>query len=276
MATLKATSFDYGPEMQRIQAEKFRNRQDNHWRQRIALGHELVDRHALPRLGGKPPGETVVVDVGCSIGTFAIELAQRGFRTYGVDFDPSGLAIARELAREEGVAPEFVLGDVSAADIALPQIDIAVCFDIFEHLHDDELGSLLQGIRTKLSPRGTLVFHTFPTQYRYLFTWRLRWLLRPFAALPAGWLERVVRAEAALVDAGLVLATGQTYRDRIRREGHCNPTTRERLRDLLERAGYRILALETAQLYPRLQHELRGFRGKPVADQNLFGAAARP
>ena len=91
----KATSYHYGEECQTQLAEKYRNRQSNHWKHRIELVHRLVSQYALSRLGHKSVSDVVVVDVGCSIGTFAIEFAKLGYRSYGVDFDPEALKLAK-------------------------------------------------------------------------------------------------------------------------------------------------------------------------------------
>jgi SAM-dependent methyltransferase len=229
----------------------------------------------LPRLN-RAAADVTVVDVGCSIGTMSIECAARGFRTYGVDFDRAALEIARELAAEEGVSPEFHLGDVAewSASFGRP-IDIALCFDIFEHLHDDELGSLLQSLRRQLSPEGALIFYTFPLQYDYVFYSRgpLHWPLVPFKWLSPERFERVTRAYASLLDTGLLLATGKTYKERIKKLSHCNPTTKARLGDILQRAGFTIACLESTQLYPFGIRTQRRFANHAIAHRNVYGVA---
>jgi 2-polyprenyl-3-methyl-5-hydroxy-6-metoxy-1,4-benzoquinol methylase len=272
----KATSFAYGDAYQREQVAKHRARRENHWQPRIALAHELIDKYALPRLDGRPAASVVTLDVGCSVGTMAIEMAQRGFIAYGVDFDASALAIARELAAEERVELRLHCGDIAEWRPEVGEaIDIAICFDIFEHLHDDELGSLLQAIRRQLSPKGSLVFQTFPLQYDYLFFSRdvLHWPLWPVSWLSAATFERVTRAYASILDAGLLLGTGNSYKDRIKTLSHCNPTTKRRLSDILQRAGYTIGALETRNIYPFKPHVLKRFGHQPIAHRVLFGVA---
>ena len=66
----------------------------------------------------------------------------------------------------------------------------------------DELGSFLRSVRKQLSKEGSLVFHTFPTQYDYLFFGRtyLRLPLVPFRNLSIPRFNRVVKAYASLVD----------------------------------------------------------------------------
>jgi 2-polyprenyl-3-methyl-5-hydroxy-6-metoxy-1,4-benzoquinol methylase len=274
----KATSFAYGSAYQREQVEKHRARASNHWKPRIALAHHLIDKYVLPRLGTRAPGTIQVLDVGCSIGTMAIEMALRGFTARGVDFDASALELARQLAAEEGVTVEFFQADVAEWRPPIGGIDIALCFDIFEHLHDDELGALLQSLRRMLSDRGSLVFYTFPLQYDYLFFSRdvLHWPLLPLRWLSKAAFERVVRAYAAGCDVALLLSTGKTYKERIKSHSHCNPTTRSRLEDVLKRAGYSIACIETANLYPFKPHVARRFAGQPIADRHLYGVAYPP
>lgn len=123
MGAPKETFYKYGREYQLKQAEKYKNRENNHWKFRIDMAKTLVERYSLPRFKGKPNKEVIVVDVGCSIGTFAIEFAKMGYQSFGIDLDKSALDIARQLSH----------------------------------------------IGKQLSNEGSLVSHTFPTQYDYIF-----------------------------------------------------------------------------------------------------------
>jgi 2-polyprenyl-3-methyl-5-hydroxy-6-metoxy-1,4-benzoquinol methylase len=274
--SVKETSYEYGQSYQREQIEKYRNRANNHWKFRIELANRLTEEYVLPRFGTKPVQDIVVTDVGTSIGTFAIEFAKRRFRTFGIDFDEEALKIARQLAADEKVSPTFMRADVADWPRELPSIDIAICFDIFEHLHDDELGAFLTAIRKNLSADGCLVFHTFPLQYDYLIYGRrlLRAPLYPFAKLPERWFNRILRSYAALFDQFLLMTRGVDYRDTIRTWSHCNPTTEERMSDILQRAGYELIFMESAQLYPYFPDVARRFSKQRLAHRNLYGVAA--
>jgi 2-polyprenyl-3-methyl-5-hydroxy-6-metoxy-1,4-benzoquinol methylase len=275
MNSPKSTSFEYGKDYQLDQAEKYRNRRANHWQARIGLAHKLIDDYVVPRLRNKPPRDIVVVDVGCSIGTFAIELAKKGYRCYGIDFDPDALGIAHELSQEENVSPEFICGDVADWGKTFPSIDIAVCFDIFEHLHDDELGALLVAIRRGLSANGSLIFHTFPTQYDHLFFWKpyVRYPLAMLRRLPQPIFNRFTKAYADLFDIGLLLKRGFTHREGVKLSGHCNTTTSERLKDILVRAGYEVVLIESSNLYPFFDSVQQRLACQPITHRNLYGVA---
>ena len=237
-STTEALLEPYGEAYQRRQAEKFRGRKHNRWKVRCDLAHRLVDEHALPRLArarsGEPePGAVTVLDVGCSIGTFAIEMAHRGFNAFGVDLDETALTIARELADEEGVSPGFVLGDAADFSQSHGEIDIAIAFDIFEHLFDDQLGAMLVALRRQLAPGGSLVFHTFPSELDYLLFWgdeRAAAFLEPFKDAEPAHFDRLVKTYAAMRNAWEVLNTGQTHSEKIAPTSHPNPLSAERLR----------------------------------------------
>ena len=204
----KNTSFAYGQEYQEDQVIKHRQRHSNHWKPRIELAHNLVDVWVLPRFSDRTVNELSALDVGCSIGTIAIEMALRGFKTNAVDFDSSAIEIAKLLCTEEEVNVEFYIGDVAEWESSDGNelVDVAFCFDIFEHLHDDELGSMLQSIRRHLSNDGALVFYTFPLQYDYIFYSRniISWPLWPFRWLSQNGFSRVVRTYALIADVFLM------------------------------------------------------------------------
>jgi len=265
----------YGREYQLNQEKKYRDRKNNHWKIRIELAKKLVEMYSLPRLGAKETQEIIVVDVGCSIGTFAIEFAKMGYKSFGIDFDSSAIEIAKKLACEENVSPVFVIGDVSDWKETIDGIDIAIFFDIFEHLHDDELGSLLKSIKNAISKGGSVVFHTFPTQYDYMFFGKkyLRWGLIPFKYLSPSKFNLITKAYASLYDIALLFKKGSTYKELMKVSRHCNPLTSLRLKDILGRAGYELLFLESSNLYDEEKSIQKQFRNQPMSYRNLYGVA---
>lgn len=280
----KETSFEYGKSHQEVMLGYYRKSkivsESNTEYLRVVLAHDLVKKYALPRLSPKQPNGINLVDVGCSVGLFAIDFAKEGFNSYGLDFDPAALEIAEKLNVEEGTDAKFLQMDVSDWNLDAP-IDIAVCFDIFEHLHDDELGALLYGLKKKLSYQGSLVFHTLPLQYDYLF-WneakgiiQFPRLLMPFKNISPRYFSRMVEIYALCRDLISLCRGGLTHRAAIKRGGHCNPLTTERLHDILNRAGYEIVFMESGflgevQLDP--PHR-RYFHKQSVTHRSLRGVA---
>ena len=62
-----------------------------------------------------------VVHLQCHIGTDTVSLARLGGRVTGVDFSPSALAVARDLATAAGVDVRFVESELYAAPDAVPE-----------------------------------------------------------------------------------------------------------------------------------------------------------
>ena len=83
------------------QLEKFLNRQNNHWGNHISLAKKLVAEHA-------PKKDATILDLGCSIGTFAIEFALDGYNTIGLDLNHEALKKAEKLANELGCNPKWI------------------------------------------------------------------------------------------------------------------------------------------------------------------------
>ncbi len=281
----KETSYDYGDEYQQQMLKYHHEAKEpsasNYGYLRVQLVKGLIE-DAFQRLARKSRQETVVVDVGCSVGTFAIESARMGFSSHGVDFDDRAIKLAQRLNVEEGTQAQFHVMDVSDWTGKFPPVDIAVCADIFEHLHDDELGALLVSLRRNLSKDGLLVFHTAPQEYDYIF-WKkrgdvgmidLRWFLLPFKFLSDEYFTRLVRIVALAYDILSVALRGTTYKERIKRADHPNPLTRGRLTDLLHRAGFEILSVDTCtfdvQMRPR---HAAFFRSHSITHRSLFGIA---
>ncbi len=102
------------------------------------------------------PGRAVVL--GCGRGYDAVLFAQKGFMVTGVDFAPSAVAAAQDLAQHHQVHAEFILRDIF--DL-LPEY--RGCFDyVIEHTCfcalDPELRErYVQLVQELLQPQGALI-----------------------------------------------------------------------------------------------------------------------
>ncbi|GAC1436892.1 MAG: class I SAM-dependent methyltransferase [Solirubrobacteraceae bacterium] len=129
--------------------------EDQHWWYR---GRRKVIDEALERLT-LPPG-IAILDAGCGSGRNMVELQRRGTVT--------GLELADESvarARQRGVG-EVVQGSLAEMPFADASFDLAVSFDVIEHLEDDL--AALRELRRVVRPGGTLVL-TVPA-YQWLWS----------------------------------------------------------------------------------------------------------
>jgi SAM-dependent methyltransferase len=107
-----------------------------------------VVRHALGR--DELDGLTAL-DVGCSAGFIADELALAGAATVGVDIDEAGLDRARE---RFGERVDFRLARGEDLPLEDDSVDVAVLNHIYEHVVDPE--AVIADIRRVLKPTGLL------------------------------------------------------------------------------------------------------------------------
>jgi SAM-dependent methyltransferase len=91
------------------------------------------------------------LDVGCSAGFIADELASAGARTTGVDIDEPGLARARE---RFGDRVDFRLARGEALPLPDESVDLVVLNHIYEHVVDPD--AVLADIHRVLRPGGVL------------------------------------------------------------------------------------------------------------------------
>ena len=121
---------------------------DEQSRRRKAAKILAVIRHTVGRddLSGLK-----ALDVGCSAGYIADELATAGATTIGIDIDEPGLAKARE---RFGDHVEFRLASGQDMPIETESMDVIVLNHVYEHVVDPE--ALVAEIRRVLSPGGVL------------------------------------------------------------------------------------------------------------------------
>jgi SAM-dependent methyltransferase len=107
-----------------------------------------VVRHAL---GREDLAGLRALDVGCSAGFIADELAGAGAQTTGVDIDEPGLAMARE---RFGHRVEFRHARGEALPLDDASMDVVVFNHIYEHVVDPE--AVVADIHRVLAPGGVL------------------------------------------------------------------------------------------------------------------------
>jgi SAM-dependent methyltransferase len=148
-------------------AARYRNR-NRFARRRIANVFAL-----LP-----PPAGQTLLDLGCGMGTFTLEAAERGALAVGVDPAPAAVAAAAgvaaamavgkgELDQREGGGNQrgrgracFVRADAAVLPVAPGSADIVLAADLTEHLDDLTLARILREAARVLRPGGRLVLYT--------------------------------------------------------------------------------------------------------------------
>jgi SAM-dependent methyltransferase len=160
-------------------------------------------RWMLATTGLKPGAR--VLDAPCGFGRHSVELARRGFKVTGVDFNETELARAREAAGAAGVTLDLVCADVRDMEFS-GEFDLAVnLFSSIGYFSDDEDRLLLDRFWRALVPGGLFVLDTrnrdqavrsLPPEERQVFEdWTLR-IQNTFEPLTSRWRARWWRVAA--------------------------------------------------------------------------------
>jgi len=120
---------------------------ENYWFMRHVVAYE----YALPMAGGKR-----VIDVGCGEGYGPSILASEARSVLGIDIAPEVVAHARSRYGSEKVT--FEVMDVNRLDVPDSSFDLAVSFQVVEHLVD-ESGYFNEMARV-LEPGGVAIITT--------------------------------------------------------------------------------------------------------------------
>ncbi|MCL7939079.1 bifunctional 2-polyprenyl-6-hydroxyphenol methylase/3-demethylubiquinol 3-O-methyltransferase UbiG [Halomonas sp. ATCH28] len=100
-----------------------------------------------------------VLDVGCGGGILAEAMAHRGADVTGIDLGEAPLAVAREHARESGVAIGYRHASVEEMAAAHPgEFDVVTCLEMLEHVPNP--GSVVRACAALVKPGGQVFFST--------------------------------------------------------------------------------------------------------------------
>ena len=107
-----------------------------------------------------PHRQSRILDLGCSGGLHALELARRGHRLVGVDREVSAVQLARRRARQEKLSAEFQILDLER-DSLLPlgQFDLIYSLgNVISHLPRTSLAKVLRQMSGCAAPAGIVLF----------------------------------------------------------------------------------------------------------------------
>jgi len=107
-----------------------------------------------------PHRHSRILDLGCSGGLHALELARCGHQVVGVDREASAVELARRRARQEGLTAEFHVLDLER-DPLLPLGHFDLIYSIgnvLSHLPKTSLAKVLRQISCCSAPAGIVLF----------------------------------------------------------------------------------------------------------------------
>lgn len=97
-----------------------------------------------------------VLDAGCGTGAHALLAADQGLDTTGIDSSPKAIAIARDRARERGLAVRFLVADVLDLASLGDQFDTVIDSGLFHVFDDETRARYVEGLRGSVSKGGRI------------------------------------------------------------------------------------------------------------------------
>jgi 2-polyprenyl-3-methyl-5-hydroxy-6-metoxy-1,4-benzoquinol methylase len=118
---------------------------------------EICQRRALGRWLKRAAPAASVLDVGCGVGRWSLDLARLGHDVTGVDLSPCMIERAASRAAAAGAHCEFLVSD--AATLTLDRtFDSIFCVTVLQHIMDPRRAQIaLERLCAHLKPRGRLI-----------------------------------------------------------------------------------------------------------------------
>ncbi|MCK6418195.1 MAG: bifunctional 2-polyprenyl-6-hydroxyphenol methylase/3-demethylubiquinol 3-O-methyltransferase UbiG [Alphaproteobacteria bacterium] len=110
-------------------------------------GRDLAARQSLKGLK--------ILDIGCGGGLVCEPLARLGASVTGVDADAQAIRVARNHAKAQGLAIDYIRGDLRACK---RPYDIILALEILEHVDDPQ--DFINNAAKHLKPGGIMIFST--------------------------------------------------------------------------------------------------------------------
>ena len=102
---------------------------------------------------GKPAQR--ILELGCGVGRFSLNLARAGHQVVGVDFSPVAIEKARGRAAGDAARPEFVVGDVTDLHNVEGPFDLSFDVGCYHCLNAEQQTRYAAEVYRLLAPGGT-------------------------------------------------------------------------------------------------------------------------
>lgn len=110
----------------------------------------------LNKLLNELPKSQKILDAGCGIGLNSFLLGRKSFRVLGVDNDVQKIALAKKMSERSGYNNvSFRVLDITKNDLPSNSFDSVLCFEVLEHIKEDE--KAIHNISRVLKQNGILL-----------------------------------------------------------------------------------------------------------------------
>ncbi len=185
---------------------------------------------------------SLILDLGCGTGSFAVEMASRGYEMIGIDASPDMLACARRKAESRNVDVLFLNQDMS--DFKLyGTVDAVVCLlDSLNYVTSKrDATRVFRLVKNYLNPGGLFIFDiNTPYKFQHVLSGNVFYEVRDDLAFI--WENRYdKRKKLCEFDLTFFIKSGEYFKrhDEIHVERAYSPGE---IREMADRAGLKLLA----------------------------------
>jgi SAM-dependent methyltransferase len=163
------------------------NQSDNWWEAFFKGPWETIQLEGYPETRTKTEVDFVlsalrietgsrILDAPCGAGRHSIELARRGFRPTGIDFNAAAIDVANQQAETERLPCKFIARDMREIDFA-DQFDAAICFfGSFGYFADDDNLKYASRVARALRPGAKFLIETHVAESLFPIYRQRSWL----------------------------------------------------------------------------------------------------
>lgn len=117
------------------------------------IGH--LDGYPVPDLPLPPGHNRRLLDVGCSWGRWSIAAARLGYQAVGIDPSLGAVMAARRVARELGLANQYLVADARHLPFPPALFDVTYSYSVLQHMRRDDVAASIDEMGRVLRPGGT-------------------------------------------------------------------------------------------------------------------------
>jgi SAM-dependent methyltransferase len=116
-----------------------------------------LTRYPIPRFPVADGANRKVLDLGCSWGRWCVAAERAGFHAVGIDPSLRAVEAAQRVARQMGVAPEFLVSDARSLPFPNESFDLVFSYSVLQHFSHQDVYAALKEAERVLKPGGTIL-----------------------------------------------------------------------------------------------------------------------
>ncbi len=219
------------------------------WREkRIWQERYQTERLALIKRFGGELANTRILEISCGMGGTLVALAQAGAQPVATEFNRDYCQISKHRAARYDLNLPILNAVGEAVPFADNSFDLAICWDIVEHVQDP--AAMLAELRRVIRPGG-----------RVLLTIINRWAWRDphYHIRGINWLPRTLADRLVATRLKSKQAMGLQDRQRL---SDMHYYTMNQFRDLAQQHGFKVADMEALDIQHGSKRRAKGLKGK--------------